>query len=1174
MSGPTLTMPAAFDTDSPFPRSFSSPSLPDLVTGDYKQPSARHDDDLPRSASFTCLPDLEPPFQPEADLQRIISADAPPYSDHEDLTLKKRNSDAGQRPSKDKQEERPKLERLGRRKSLVARPKSWIQRVKGSPERQNSPEPSFTTPTGAPPVPSVPKASRENKTKTVSESFATFARKSWMASSRSPSPSRAAGKEMANNGQAVDESKTAGSTTPTHCRSVGLTPKLEKARHSRTDENLPKPSSRTSSTLMKMKQRPQSVLMNLTNFNSTNSSASSLPSSSMDNRSTPRTSTDKIPPLPAAPSTEKLQSLGIEAPKRRDELWSAFRSIENDFSKFQAKTWSLKTNVVRASLLPFLRNHASHTSNKNLRPEDLERRVNILNKWWTGLLEVLDGRQNQTVSGVDRPILLDACYAIMTRPEWRLPPSHFAPLSERSVNRLPDRLPRSKSSSNSLNSSVTQFMTESVYHNTRNLFIQNLLSQMRFVVDKMSLRHAPASLVTFCGKAVAYAFFFVPGVAEILARVWKLPADVLRRAADELGMPRRVNKLDMDELVAAFPAHIQSLGWTSVKSMAAQLRQDPTLPIMVAKIPWYGPWVGRWCGRDSDLFYVFAKHYHILAEEFMPPGLSLAGKARAPGFILVQAQLLTALDATIHRQPAPDPISITFDDVLSGADANAAALPLPSNNSARRMAENRLIMLLRDFISERPSDDELASATFAEAFSKMMQATARRTSLFDHNACFVLSDFMEQALTIFVRFHYAHALESDFIDWHFWLDVCKKMLESENSMSEIRLFAFLFTTWSVVSGDERRKEIMCLEWLLTEETFNRFFNHWCPMVRAYYMRLLCWRICRDDGESSDLDAKIFSVVLSRIKTSWVHYLHLVQTAEKSHILPPSTAPCHPAPGRRLLIIRNDNQTPPPSLFLSFDGIMPSPGAAQPTAYKRHSSLANLSKLDTTDSTNPKLTTDLPQAPSNKKRWSFVGKMIPATFSTPGSTPSPTDGPGSSPTKSQTLEEARRETALARARPTHSKQSSTDSETPPATSTHRAFSFKFSLEWSQHFERLQGQPNAGGGIRGGVGFNMGAERRLSPPRLPAAAQAWLGARLPGLNREAMPRDANATGDSQSGSRRGTIVPSSKYTGRALAEWALVVAECNNFVERRRAEGVPSLRWVEVPTLSVEGFRRFG
>ena len=223
------------------------------------------------------------------------------------------------------------------------------------------------------------------------------------------------------------------------------------------------------------------------------------------------------------------------------------------------------------------------------------------------------------------------------------------------------------------------------------------------------------------------------------------------------------------------------------------------------------------------------------------------------GFILVQAQILTALDATIHRQPASDPLPITFDDVLAGADAAALALPLPSNNSARLMSENRLVMLMRDFISEQPSDSHRARLTFAETFGKMMQAAARRTSIFDHNACFVLCDFMEEALTIYVRFHLVHTLESDFIDWYFWLDVCKKMLESQNSMTEIRLFALIYGAWNVITNDERRKEVMCLEWLLAEETFDKFFNHWCPMVRAYYMRLLCWRLCRDDGDASDLD---------------------------------------------------------------------------------------------------------------------------------------------------------------------------------------------------------------------------------------------------------------------------------------------------------------------------------
>ena len=632
MNGQMLTMSSMFNDNASFPRSHSSSNIPDLANLDYKRVTEQQDEELPRSASFSNLQILQAPSRPDKE-PHWLSLDFPGRPSTPPQTKRAQDGKTGSGLSK---EERPKLERMGRRKSLVNRPKSWISRVKGaSPERQDSAGSGNTTPGGAPPVPQIPKAVRDNKPKTVSESFATFARRSWITSSRSPSPNRIKDQQTDDDGQhAGSSSKMTGSLITSPSRSVVPPTKFDNPLPPKSSDSPPKGLLRAPTTTRKLKQRPTSVLMNFTTFNSNNSSSSSLPRSSLDNRSTPRTSQEKVLALPKTSSYENVQGKAPEIPRRRDELWSAFRSLENDFSKFQAKSWSLKTNVVRSSLLPFLRNHASHPSNKNLRPEDLDRRITIFSKWWNGLLEVLDGRQNQTVSGVDRPILLEACYAIMTRPEWRTAPSNFAPLSERSANyrnQSPERRAPSQKSSASLNSSASQFLTESVYHNTRNLFIQNLLSQMNFVVDKMSLKHTPASLVTFCGKAAAYAFFFVPGVADVLVRIWKLPADTFRRVADELGMPRRANKLDLDEVLAPFPPHIHSLGWTSVTSMTNLLRQEAYLPILAAKIPWYGPWVSRWSGRDSDLFFVFVKHYHILAEEFLPSELSLTEKARSPG---------------------------------------------------------------------------------------------------------------------------------------------------------------------------------------------------------------------------------------------------------------------------------------------------------------------------------------------------------------------------------------------------------------------------------------------------------------------------------------------------------------------------------------------------------------
>src|SRR4051812_18332682 len=114
---------------------------------------------------------------------------------------------------------------------------------------------------------------------------------------------------------------------------------------------------------------------------------------------------------------------------------------------------------------------------------------------------------------------------------------------------------------------------------------------------------------------------------------------------------------------------------------------------------------------------------------------------------------------------------------------------------------------------------------------------------------------------------------------------------------------------------------------------------------------------------TDRRSKIFSTVSVRIKANWAHYLFLKQSAEKSRILPPSTAPCHPAPGRRLLIIRNDSQIPAASLFLGFDGIVNSSSSQglsglQPSSSKRQSLPPASTKAELSDII-PKVHTDSP-----------------------------------------------------------------------------------------------------------------------------------------------------------------------------------------------------------------------
>lgn len=506
-------------------------------------------------------------------------------------------------------------------------------------------------------------------------------------------------------------------------------------------------------------------------------------------------------------------------------------------------------------MLPFLLRHADHESTKTLRPEDLDRRVVILNKWWIALLEMLNGRNNQSISGTDRPAFLEGVSGIMTRPEWRVPPFPSTTPTDTPKSTRP-LIPKSRSTA-SFESGGSDILTDSINQNVRNMFIQNLLSQMAFVVDKMSMRSAPASLVAFCGKACAYAFLFCPGVADTLVRLWHIPPDALRRVFSELGIPRGASlEMQSKRVSSHFPLPVRSLSVVSQTALIRYLGHKFPLPPGAAYIRWYGPWVNRWSGRDSDLFFAFTKHFHMLVAECLPSDGAIDRQDRAcvPGLIPVHAQILTILENTIYRQAhqaqAGGFSSSTVDDI-GNPDANAQ-LPMTMANAARSMAENRLIMLLRDLLADGNPDHTALRGLYAASFNDVVKATARKISVYNNDACFALCDFMEEVLIIMSRYHQKHN-ETPILDWTFWLQVYKMMMTSHNSLTEIRLITFLYTSWNILISNEDRRRDLCLGWLLEPVFFAKHFNHWSPMVRHYFLRLLCWRVARYDGDASDLD---------------------------------------------------------------------------------------------------------------------------------------------------------------------------------------------------------------------------------------------------------------------------------------------------------------------------------
>lgn len=307
------------------------------------------------------------------------------------------------------------------------------------------------------------------------------------------------------------------------------------------------------------------------------------------------------------------------------------------------------------------------------------------------------------------------------------------------------------------------------------------------------------------------------------------------------------------------------------------------------------------------------------------------------------------------------------------------------------------------------------------------------------------------------------------------------------------------------------------------------------------------------------DSAILETLALRLNKCWAHYQYLLAEAEMRGLLPPSSAPCTPAPNRVLVILRTDSSPILSASQTDFENRFPPAIVTQVSPYQNHSSA--LSTIPSAD--EPRL--------GNRKRWSLL-RGLSVFGSSPGnSRPGEVTPPGSPD-----------ENGLATSNNNNNSPDPNSAVTSigpyrPDTPPHQAFSFKFSLELCS----VPQNPD-----------RRSLNRTLTPPQLPHNAETILRSRQSSESNGSA--NCSASGNSNasensagSRSRTRTKMPEVKplkpqhhemnkarYSGRALAEWCQVVNECRGFYGRRRQEGVPRDHLVETPTMGVETFRLMG
>jgi hypothetical protein len=244
-----------------------------------------------------------------------------------------------------------------------------------------------------------------------------------------------------------------------------------------------------------------------------------------------------------------------------------------------------------------------------------------------------------------------------------------------------------------------------------------------------------------------------------------------------------------------------------------------------------------------------------------PQGIEKAEKKMAKAV----SNVLSAVRKSHYSKPSP-PIRPGLlsesDDPFTSGTQSASTSEGDVSTTPRTVSTSDMSSLVSSnkstSSSRRVSLPEMQSlhlvSLYSLLFERILKAAVRRTSVWEGQACFALCDMIERLIPVIDdSLHKVHDDTPSSLDWGFWADVVKKLvLQSENSVTQVRAFGFLFNIWERCPGGD--------DWLLEQNTWETFFCHWSTLVRCYFMNLVCWRVCTSGQGGVPVDPYALSLL--------------------------------------------------------------------------------------------------------------------------------------------------------------------------------------------------------------------------------------------------------------------------------------------------------------------------
>ncbi|CUM64727.1 uncharacterized protein PRCAT00002338001 [Priceomyces carsonii] len=593
--------------------------------------------------------------------------------------------------------------------------------------------------------------------------------------------------------------------------------------------------------------------------------------------------------LPLARSGSSRRSSLTISPKHSDEddrriksYMKQYKKLEVALTKFNSKANGIRnTNILRTTILVFLRQNKSLSENfcisSKIYRSLLSVLLSILIKWWSSLLSALNQSLPQ-ISSTNRNAYLECISRIIAREEWF-----------------------------------------KVDNDLLEPYKSLLISTMDYCVVKLqTLKFIPLAMSAFVGKVFAYSYFILPQVSNALLFLLNVKQSVLESNMKSLLAPN-ASKESVEFLASIFPKHLHHfINFNGISKLPKRQKlhincvPPPQHPVKGIKDP-NGAWVRRWCCSDSDIFNSFFRHYiTILQHLFGNSTVESDVLLQCPGFSVILSHIYQVFGVSFNRislNLANKPTgeisgpAIQQDDsrgkpvFVSQSTSPLQQIAGSNTNRAQNTQQNdvyynsiiKIFKILRDI---NFSPNILFGGSVIALVDNLLINISKEISIYDYS---------KNSLILNIVYEFINHVDSN-INWEFWLS-CTYMMISKTDHIQILLknFAFLFNIWNMIpetfsiSNNEGSHltwfadvnltyKMNLTNWLISNETFERFMTHWNPIVRSYYLRLLVWRMVGINNFESSSSMMITRRIETKISLS---HMKLAEYASRSKLR------CHP-----------------------------------------------------------------------------------------------------------------------------------------------------------------------------------------------------------------------------------------------------------------------------------------